>query len=138
MTDYGFADQEKTKRYTVDGGAWVELRIAFSKADDAIITDNSGVVRVLTDDGIALRSQAAAGDRRIFALLAVGWSFSEGKPTAADYDRLSAVTGKWVDDCLADAIQIGRGEIEGKESSPETPSVLPDSSPVEESPASDD
>lgn len=130
-TAHGFvADTSKTKRYE-DGDAWLELRVEFSKRDDAIINDHSGPRRVLSDGGIEFVDREATASPAIFGLLAVKWSLSDGKPTSDQYSRLRAETGRWVDECLNDAIKTGRGEIEGKDQPQTPPATSPDSSPEE-------
>jgi hypothetical protein len=109
------ADASKRKRYEREGDdAWIELRTAFSKRDDAIINDSTGFDRISVPEGLILRGRATTGDPVVFDLLAVGWSLAEGKPKREDYEALDAADAGWIDQCLSDAVSIARGEIEGK------------------------
>jgi hypothetical protein len=131
------ADTSRTKRFTRDeDDAWVEVRISFSKRDDATINDSTGFERISTPEGVILRGKAATGDPVVFDLLAVGWSLAEGKPKREDYEALDAADAQWIDQCLADACQIARGEIEGKGGSLATED--PQNSGQPSSPAEDD
>jgi hypothetical protein len=116
------ADPTQTKRFVRedDPDDWIEFRTSFSKHDDAIINDSTGFDRISTEEGILLRAKAATGDPKVFSLLAVAWSLAEGKPKVEDYEALDVVDAAWIDECLSEAVQIARGEVEEGFSSPTT------------------
>lgn len=104
--------------------AWVELRTRLTKEEDAAINDSAGFERIQTTEGIVLRGKALSGDRKVFELLAVGWDYASGTPKVEDYLALDAGDADWVDECLRKAVEIARGDAEGKDSSPATTDPL--------------
>ena len=98
--------------------AWIELRIALSKREDAQINDSTGVERIVAPEGVILRGKSLGGDPKVFELMAVGWSLEGGKPKVDDYEALDALDAAWVDECLSVAVETARGEAVGKENSP--------------------
>lgn len=98
--------------------AWIELRVALSKREDAQINDSTGVERIVAPEGVILRGKSLGGDPKVFELLAVGWSLEGGTPKVEDYEALDALDAAWIDECLSVAVETARGEAVGKESSP--------------------
>src|ERR1035437_3156323 len=108
--------ENRVKRDADD--AWIELRIALSKREDAQINDSTGVERIVAPEGVILRGKSLGGDPKVFELLAVGWSLEGGKRKVDDYEALDALDAAWVDECLSVAVETARGEALGKDDSP--------------------
>jgi hypothetical protein len=119
------ADTSKTETFK-DGAAWLTLRTVLTKGDQDTVQDLNSNYRIPaavfgieadgSDAGVEVRTNAREINRTLFDLLAVEWSLGEGKPTAGDYDTLDGPSGEWVDDCVTQAIRIGRGRAEGNSS----------------------
>jgi hypothetical protein len=116
------ADVSQVHRFE-DGAAWLELRTALTKGDHDTIQDlNShyripastftGEATVDPDAGVEVRTNAKQINRTLFELLAVAWSLEE-PISAMAYDTLDGPSGEWVDNCVAEAIALGRGRAEG-------------------------
>lgn len=133
-------DTSKTQRFE-DGAAWLELRTRLTKHDEDVIADlNShyrlpaglfGGTATEADPAVEVRTNLTATNRTLFELLAVAWSISDERPTAADYDTLDQASGRWVDECVNEARKIGEKRAEGKSISRGRQSDLPASSPTE-------
>src|SRR5581483_7794632 len=117
-------DTSQTQRFE-DGTAWIELRTRLTKRDEDVINDLNSNYRLPpelfgidtatdSDPAVEVKSNITRTNRTLFELLVVGWSLSDEKPTAADYDELDTASGRWVDECVAEARRIGRERAEGK------------------------
>lgn len=135
-----FADITQTKRFE-DGGVWIEIRTCLTAHDMDIIEDLMLRQRVplALNDGeqpmTELLTNVARSNRAMFDLLVEGWSLSDGKPTAAQYDRLDVASRNWVIDCVNEAREIGQQRVEGNGRSPARRKSGRTSSPEEASPS---
>lgn len=130
------ADTSASKRFE-DGDAWLVLRTELTKRDKDQIADLAQHykldARLLAgdanaDQGVEIAARAADTNRTLFALLAVSWSLSEGKPTAEDYDTLSEASGEWVDGCIGEILAERARRAEGNGRSRSRPASSPGSS----------
>jgi hypothetical protein len=136
-----YADLSKTKTYK-DGAAWLELRLELTGSDEDLIADLNSTYRLpagLFDGSVTAEDQPPIEvttntreiNRALFDILAVAWSLGDGKPSAADYGRLVGASKDWVDECITDAIRIGKGRAEGKPRSSKRRRTSRASSPAE-------
>jgi hypothetical protein len=132
------ADVTKTERFE-DAGAWLELRTRLTKRDNDIISDLNSHYRLPaglfgiksgedSDPSVEVRGNLTQTNRTLFDLLAIGWSITDEKPTAADYDTLDPDSGNWVDECITKALKAGRARAEGKATSTASAKDSPGSS----------
>lgn len=112
--------------------AWVECRIALSKAEDAQINDLTTSERSLSESGqITLKpAKQLSVDPAVFRIMVVAWQLSD-PPKVDQYERLDAGDAEWIDSCIRRSIDLARKVTEGNSTSPgkaDQPSDLPNSS----------
>jgi hypothetical protein len=90
---------DETKRIELDDTDYLIVRSDISKREFNLIA--ASMPANAEKDGLSVE-QATEFSAFLFESLVVGWSLDEGKPTAADYESLSAESGNAIDSALAD------------------------------------
>lgn len=90
---------EEVKNIYLDDTDYIVVRADITKREfNALAADMPQ-----TGEGQSLTIPEAIGfQSRLFAVLVVGWSLSEGVPTTEDYESLSAEAGQAIDSKLAE------------------------------------
>jgi hypothetical protein len=98
-----------------DERPWCRIRVPNSKGlnDDIAQLTQAIVTTALGGNGNggaafhqSTEQRIAQGNRGVFGLLIVEWSFSKD-PTESDFGRLNIAMGAWVSACLSDAMEKG-------------------------------
>lgn len=108
------ANTADTERFE-DGDAWLELRLELTKSESDRVKDLTARVEVDPSEVVAaakegrepkveLGQQVERANQALFGILAQAWSLGSGKPGAADYAVLDEESGRWVDDCIEQAL----------------------------------
>lgn len=124
-----------TTRKFEDGADWLVLRVGgLSKGESDLLTDLTGTIKVDTQSAqtggapetVEIERKVAQANRALFVLLCKDWSIGDVSEQA--YAELDEESGRWVDECIAEALRERRERAEKNAGSSKKPRARASSS----------